>query len=144
MKRLITVLFVAILALASVIAGVGSIDEECQKHGFDFGIVKFEWKEGSYVKEDSEVSPWSVNVTGDDSSADWVANPAVAGVLHKESNDYYTWSGGTSGAVNEQEHGISHITFCGDDKGNEVPEFSTIAALGVLGLAGAFVLIKRK
>ncbi len=120
---------------------VGSMDAECQEHGFDFGVAKWEYEDGEFKKE-SERSGYTTGVTGDDSTADWRSDPAVAGVLSKEALCYQYLPGGTSGTVTKIEYGISHITLCGEREG-EVPEFGTVGVLAVLGLAGIFIY-KRK
>ncbi|ODS40843.1 MAG: hypothetical protein A7315_07465 [Candidatus Altiarchaeales archaeon WOR_SM1_79] len=142
---------IAILAttysFAVVDDGVGSIDQECQANGFDFGIVKFEWNTttNSYTYENPEIPPYDVNVTGDDERADWTASPAVDGVLHKEAGNTFVHAGGTSGTVDMNENAISHITFCGSENG--APEFLTPAiALAVLLTTPAFayLVVKRR
>jgi hypothetical protein len=143
----LSILLIAIMMVTAVGAqsqGVGSIDNECQENGFDFGIVKFEWIEGSFVPEDPEVLPWSINVTGNAQTADWVADPAVAGVISKEATNSYVHAGGTSGTISKTgQFDISHLTFCANEPDNEIPEFSVIGALAVLGLAGLYITRKR-
>jgi len=120
--------------------GVGDPDQECQAHGFDFGIAKFECG--------NETASEGINVdwTNCDLAA-WTANPAVDGVLSKEGNCYQYFSGGAQGVVDDLTHDISHITLCGNEElpppaERSVPEFGVVAA--GLALAGAGVYIARK
>ncbi|MFC2154101.1 hypothetical protein ACFLRC_01280 [Candidatus Altiarchaeota archaeon] len=109
--------------------GVGSIDEECQRNNFDFGIVKFEWEGGNYTPEDPPIPPYIVSVVGDDHQANWTASPAVDGVLSKEGNSTYVNLGGTSGTITQTgQNAISHLTFCGDNETSTtttIPETTT-------------------
>lgn len=104
---------------------VGSIDNECQNYGFDFGIAKWEWntEDNIYVAEDDTSGTL---LTGDDELAEWISSTTVAGVLRKAARDYDVLSGGLSGEVLEDCvednmpkpcRAISHITFCGNDQG---------------------------
>ncbi|MFH0978563.1 MAG: hypothetical protein V1837_04645 [Candidatus Woesearchaeota archaeon] len=135
---------VALLALStSVLAHVGSIDEECQTYGFDFGIARWGYDYGHFELEE-HVGNYTTHVTGDDDAASWTANPEVSGVLVKSSTNTTVFPGGTSGnLVGYTHHGISHVTFCG--KYEEVPEFGTITALLALGgaMTGFFVLRRK-
>jgi len=109
------------------LARVGGIDTECQANGFDFGIAKWEWDDDEYEHAEGDVSPYTTSVTGDDEEADWTASPAVDGVLVKRGGDTSVESGGTAGTVYENDHAISHITFCGNEQedpvcGNDIQE----------------------
>ncbi|MFH1722789.1 MAG: hypothetical protein ABH950_09335 [Candidatus Altiarchaeota archaeon] len=152
MKKLFTLVIIALFAAPFAIAqGVGSIDTECQGNGFDFGIVKFEWgceEPGptgltiagncGYVPENPPIPPYIVGVEGDAAQANWTASPEVDGVLVKGGTEYDTYPGGASGTVScvtytnpggqTNCHGISHITFCGDNETETtttVPEITT-------------------
>lgn len=124
--------------------GVGNPDTECQAHGFDYGIAKYDC--GSTTPSDTGTysGSYTINVNWTDcSSVNWTATPGVYGVLEKESTDYFTYSGGTSGTINKQDHDISHITFCTNEY--VVPEFGTVAGLATaLGALGVFFLVRRK
>jgi len=116
--------------IGTVNAGVGSIDTQCRANGYDYGIVRFEYTCDSpctYVPEDPPKSPYSVNVTGDDNQAFWVASPVVCGLVHKEATNTFNHTGGTNGTVNKVSHGISHITLCGCNQTTTttIPETTT-------------------
>jgi hypothetical protein len=156
MNKIFILFFIAVLSVSLVFAQPngrpngppvvppGSIDTECRNHGFDFGIVKFEWNEESYEPEDPAISPWVVNVWGNAETAYWTATPAVAGVISKEALNSYVHSGGVEGEISKSgQFDISHLTFCGNEPEDEIPEFSVIGALAVIGLAGLFIARKR-
>lgn len=151
LAMLVSVLVIA--SIGSVIAppngnGVGSPDTECQNHGFDFGIAKYQCN--SIVPEEGSAFD-SYNITvewfgelEDCSSVDWTADPAVDGILSKEGQDYVVYYDGTSGTIEKGDHGISHVTFCGDLP-PVVPEFgATVGILTALGAVGTFFLVRRK
>ena len=99
--------------------GVGSPDTECQNNGFDFGIAKYQCSSET-AEPGSAYDNYTITVnwtgSGDDcSSVDWTSDPAVDGVLSKEGGDTFVKPGGTSGTINQGTHGISHITFCGNE-----------------------------
>ncbi len=125
----------------------GSIDDECKANGFDYGIVKFEWN-GTTNSHEPELPPvygYIIAVTGNTSTAYWTADPGVCGVLHKESQNTYIHLGGTTGTVDYNIHGISHITFCGCE--TPTPEFTTLTmALMIMLISPAFayLLIKKR
>src|SRR3989344_287971 len=110
--------------------GTGSIDNECQAYGFDFGIAKWEWddEKGEYVLEDGYNEDYETSVTGDASEADWTSDPVADGVLSKEGQDYQNLPGGTDGTVVKGGHDISHITLCGNEG---EPEPEPICEIGV-------------
>ena len=159
MRKMIVLVLVAIMALNMVYAqapdclalgydaqkdeGVGDIDNECQEHGFDFGIAKWNYDGGFILAEEHE--DYDTLVTGDSSSAHWESVPAADGILSKEGVCYEYYDGGSSGDVNQMEYGISHITFCGNEDGDTpVPEFTAIGAgLALLGAGAYFVSRKR-
>jgi hypothetical protein len=143
-KIILTLGLILVLMTAVPAPGVGSIDTECRAYGFDYGIVKYEWTAaGAYVPEGLAKSPYVITVTGDDESADWTADPAVAGVLHKASTETFVHAGGTSGTVTAGDHDISHITFCGNE-GTTVPETALAVGLIALLTPGMIYLIRRK
>ena len=126
--------------------GVGSMDDECQAHGFQFGIAKWEWNETSEQFElESEKAGYSTNVWGDADEAYWTSTPGVAGVLSKEATCYQYLPGGYEGTVEKLHYGISHLTLCGNDEPNgEVPEFGLIGGLLVVAGAAGFLVFRRK
>lgn len=89
--------------------GVGSIDDECQAKGFDYGVAKWEWSGNSYELSGSANG---TNVTGDNNLANWTADPSVAGVIRKAGTTSTVFSGGNSGTIAAESYGISHLTFC--------------------------------
>jgi hypothetical protein len=93
--------------------GVGSPDKECQDHGFDFGIKKYEC--GNTTPENgSHAGDYDISVIWNNCvSVNWTSNPGVGGVLSKEGCTTYNYSGGSSGIVTKICQDISHITFCG-------------------------------
>ena len=122
---------------------VGSIDDECARQGFEFGIVKFEYDEElGFVAEDPAIYPWVIEVEGDDYEARWTSQPEVYAILSKEGQSTYTWDGGLNGTIHPSgQQSISHLTFCGDSE--PVPEFGVIASIALaLGLLG-MVVYKR-
>ncbi|OIO61975.1 hypothetical protein COT48_03635 [Candidatus Woesearchaeota archaeon CG08_land_8_20_14_0_20_47_9] len=145
MKKTICFVMLAVIMSVSALfvhAKVGSIDSECQAHGFGVGIAKWEWTGSSYALEDSKPG-YTTGVTGDNDEAYWTADPAVDGVLSKEGLDYQVLPGGTSGTVTAGDHQISHITFCGI--GEPIPEFSAVSAgLAVAGTGVAFWFLRRR
>ncbi|MBN2422151.1 hypothetical protein JXB41_02900 [Candidatus Woesearchaeota archaeon] len=152
MKRISVIAILFLFAMSVVFAnGVGSPDEECRQHGFDYGIAKWDWVEEAYVLSAEGVRPgYTVSISGDAASATWKCNPGAAGALSKEGTYTYVHSGGTSGTVTPslapdgKTHDISHITLCGNENDGQVPEFTTIGAgLALLG-AGAIICRKRK
>lgn len=142
MNKTITLLLVALLIPSAMAIRVGNIDQECQRYDFDFGIAKWEYSDNGFFLAENTTG-YNTSVTGDDSHAYWSSSPAAAGILSKEGQDYQILSGGMSGETFQGDHGISHITLCGDDDFEEVPEFGVIASLFVLAVAGFFVIRKR-
>ena len=142
MKRILTLLLIAVLVAVSSVSA-GSIDSECQAHGFNFGVAKWEWNDelGIFELKD-HIDNHGTNVEGNQEEASWTADPAVDGVLTKQGNDYLVFGGGTNGLVSEDMHGISHITFCRNNE--EIPEFSTITAGIALVVAMGFTFYRRK
>jgi hypothetical protein len=122
---------------------VGDIDNECQDHGFDFGIAKWNYDGGFILSEEHD--DYDTLVTGDSSSAHWESVPDADGVLSKEGVCYQYLPGGSSGDVDNIEYGISHVTLCGNEDGdNEIPEFTAIGAgIALLGAGAYFVSRKR-
>ncbi len=158
-------IFAAFLVLAGFAsAQVGSIDTECQAHGFMGGIVKYEWADsGGYVAEDPAIDPWVISVVGDTVEANWTASPDVAGVLVNGGTEYDEYAGGSSGTVacvwyanpggQESCHGISHITFCYDQEvttttvPTDLPEFPSLvlpALLALLVPSAAYLVYKAR
>ncbi len=151
MKKIPIIRLIALLIATTIVVqgeGVGSIDTQCRANGFDYGIIRYEWNKdiSKYEAEDPPPkSPYSITVSGDATSASWTADPAVDGVLHKESLNTYLHAGGTIGTVNMVSNEISHITFCG--KETTVPEFTSLAVALVILLttpAFAYLIIKKK
>ncbi len=92
--------------------GIGSIDDECQAKGFDYGVAKWEWSNNSYTTDNAN----GTNVTGDNNQASWTANPAVAGVIRKAGTTSEVFPGGTSGNISADNYGISHLTLCQNEQ----------------------------
>ena len=154
---------ILLVVASSVYARVGSINEECKDNGFDYGIAKFEWDDGSYEAENPPIFPFEINVSGNGSQADWISNRAVSGVLRKAGQDTAVLPGGTEGTAYGWEttnpqgrpvvHDISHLTFCkwsngggngGGDPPTGVPEFSTITlALAIVGATLGFAFLRK-
>ena len=143
MKKIFIYTPILMILIASVIAN--GWPSECTDNGFDFGIAKYEC--GSAAPSEGPYSGYSTSVTWTDcTSVDWTSVPAADGIISKEgSTRYITYPGTESGTVTQSsQNAISHITLCGNNNGNEIPEFTTIgAALALLG-AGAYMLKKRK
>lgn len=148
MKKVWLVVFFVVLATVAF-AHVGSIDEECQAHGFAFGIAKWDC-DGSSCQREEQISGYTTDVTGDKQTAYWTASPAVDGVLVKSATNTTVFAGGTSGTVtgwSEMKshlitHDISHITFCGT---NDVPEFGSYGyAFALVGAVGAFFILRKR
>ena len=103
--------------------GIGNPDQECRANGFDYGIAKWEWTGNSYSLDGNEKSGYTTSVTGTASVANWTSDPAVAGIVVFGGTDTNVFPGGTEGTVNnsnlwtpsQQNAGISHITFCGNE-----------------------------
>ncbi|MEM4710895.1 MAG: hypothetical protein QXL18_03045 [Candidatus Woesearchaeota archaeon] len=139
------VLLMLFLLPALVYARVGSIDYECQQNGFDYGIAKYEYNNGYYFDEGSDV----VNITGNSTHIHWDSSVYVSGVLVKSAQTTSVFSGGYSGDAQSMSYNnngklqdISHVTFCGNE--NEIPEFGVIAAgLALIGAIAIFA-IRRK
>jgi len=143
MKKTIPLLLIITLTTLASANGVGSIDTECQRYGFSYGIAKYQC--GNTTPDEGDGS--TLTVTWNQClSVDWTANPQVAGVLSKEATNTYIWSGGTSGTITKNgQHDISHITFCG--RQTEAPEYSSPAILLAALLstpAFAYLLAKKK
>jgi len=139
---LIVPMIVLVLAASAFANGVENPDKECGDHGFDFGIAKYECDGGNWaLSDDGERAGYTTSATGDScTSVDWTSNPAADNVLEKAEQDYFTHPGGTSGTDTKSgQHDISHITLCGYDEGGEIPEFSVLAAVAVLGIAGIII-----
>ena len=147
MKKLSIFLLLLVFLTTIVSAGLNPIQEcsiYCTKDIPAIPVGKFEWEGSQYVEEEAWNDPtYEITVTGDDNIAYWTSVPEVCYVVEKESGDYYTYEGGNGGTIYSQDHGISHITFCGDDF-EDVPEFSTIGAGIVLIGACGYILKKRK
>lgn len=97
----------------SLARGIGSIDDECQANGFDYGVAKWEWQDNSY-QSSGEAN--GTNVTGDNNTAYWTADPAVAGVIRKAGSTSTVFPGGNSGTISADQYGISHLTFCQNEE----------------------------
>ncbi len=134
-------ILVVMSSVAQVSGGVGSIDKECIRYGFSYGIAKYQC--GLTDPDEGNGSTLTVLWTNC-ISVDWTADPEVAGVLSKEGTSTYKHLGGASGTVvNSSKHAISHITFCG--KIPTVPEFGTPAiALAILLTTPAFAYLMVK
>ena len=151
-KSIVLMIILSIISLTSVYAvskAVGSIDNECQANGFDFGVAKYECPDTDPSEENVAGTSieWVVVIDENQNpecvSVDWEADPAVAGVLTKEGTTTFTSAGGTSGTVEMMgQNSISHITFCGES--NEIPEFTTIGAGLALAGAGLYMYRKRR
>ncbi len=102
---MVGVFFVAPAAYAS------DINSECNDHGFDAGIAKWEWNEDAYIADGSANG---TNVIGDNEEAYWVSASSVGGVLRKSGQTYEIYSGGIGGTVTAGTYSISHLTFCGE------------------------------
>lgn len=94
----------------------------CTDYGYDFEVVKYDWNGSTYVKG-SEKTGYVTTASGDTVTANWTANPAVAGVLAKAGTTVTEFAGGTAGTVNKSQIGdgtyaISNFALCG----NDVPE----------------------
>jgi hypothetical protein len=142
---ILTIMTFMILMTAAATAKVGSIDTECQAHGYDYGIVKYEWNSttSAYEQEAPAKAPYTITLTGNSQAANWTADPAVAGVLAKMGQDYTTYTGGTSGTVYMGTHAISHITFCGND-GTTVPESGILVGIISLLIPGTIYLARKR
>lgn len=145
----ILLIMVAFVLLSSVAFAVRSNPSyECSAYcgSMSYPVAKYDWDDSSMsylLDNDFEDSGYAVDVSGDTSSADWTADPAVDCVIHKEATDYFTYDGGASGTINKVEHDISHITFCADE--NEVPEFGVIAAgIAIAGAIIGMLIIRRR
>jgi opacity protein-like surface antigen len=148
MIRMFLVLAMAMLVSASfaVAQGVGSPDAQCQSHGFDYGVAKFNWEGGDYVLSEEGVRDgYTVDVWGTASTVYWTSMPAAYAVLTKEGSDTYVHDGGFEGSINKTgQNDISHITLCGMDDHYEIPEFGLIG-FAVIAMAGiGFLLYRRK
>ena len=146
-SMILSLLLVASFALADSPNGVGSPDVECQAHGFDYGIAKYEYVNGGYTLDEGIFHNYAIaiSVNSDARSIIWKAEPAVAGVLLKTMTDHYVVGvGGTRGVTDmDIKNDISHVTFCGDEP-TDVPEFGVVAAAGILAIAGLFIYQRRK
>jgi hypothetical protein len=147
--RIIHIILTAIISMllmtAASAGGVGSIDLECQRYGFDYGIVKYEWNSttSAYEQEAPTKAPYMITLTGNSQAANWTANPPVAGVLTKMGQDYATYAGGNAGTVSMGEHAISHITFCGNDT-TTVPESGILIGIISLLIPGTIYLARKR
>ncbi|MFH0870714.1 MAG: hypothetical protein V1866_06700 [archaeon] len=142
----------------TVMAKVGSIDNECRDYfGNDFfGIAKFEASGSGFSLDEAMTNyallGYNIEITGNLSEADWSSDIPVDGVLVKASTNTTIYNGGTSGDITGfGKHDISHVTFCGkpgsnppctgpDCGSNGVPEFPVfgvvlVVLIGGLGLA---------
>jgi len=101
------------------------VDGECKELGFDFGVAKWECdseevEEGSAFDDYTITLDWN-KVEEECNSADWTSSPAVDGILSKEATETYVHDGGTSGTIEKNDqHSISHITFCGNECEHDV------------------------
>lgn len=152
MKKLPLFMMLGLLLISMVAAPIpqktlidistGNANTECTQAGFDFGIAKWEYQNNAYVLVDTEHAGYTTSVTGTATQANWTSTPGADGVLSKEGNEHFLLAGGTSGTIYKGDHGISHVTLCGNNA-TDVPEFGVFAALGVLGLAGLFIFKRR-
>lgn len=110
------ILFTFVLSIAfglwnlnySNATGVGSIDNECQAKGFDYGVAKWEWTGSSYQPEGSSNG---TNVLGTTKLANWTSVQKIDGVIRKAGTSSTVFSGGFSGSITS-DNDISHLTFC--------------------------------
>src|SRR3989338_7439433 len=156
MKKILTLAFLALflvftIGVVSAVSGngVGNPDNECQNNGFDFGIAKYECS-STTAEEGSAYDNYNITVSwvddGDDcESVDWIADPAVDGVLSKEATETFIHSGGISGTITKGKHGISHVTFCGKEVPPTIPEFGIVIwAVTLMGAVVIFFVVRRK
>ncbi len=92
---------------------IGSIDQECQAQGFDYGVAKWEWS-GSSFQLTGEAN--GTSVSGDNNTAYWTADPSVAGVIRKAGITSTVFAGGANGTITADGNSISHITFCQNEE----------------------------
>jgi hypothetical protein len=140
---LITALILIIMPMVTA-NGVGSPDVECQRYGFDYGIVKYECSDG--FEEGSYYDYYNISVEWNEcDSFDYTSDPAVDGILLKASTETTVFPGDGNGTITKPDkYDISHITFCGYEP-PVVPEFGLL--VGTLTVASAitvFFLIRRR
>jgi hypothetical protein len=140
-----TIITIALMLLVSMSFAAACVEKDiCVANGYDYTIGKFYFDGKSYKPYGEVMSPFEIEVSGNWKNAAWTADPSVAAVYETSGGRLFAHEGGTEGKFHKSTRfGINVITFCGNEEENEVPEFGTFAALGVLGLAGLFIYKKR-
>ena len=125
MSLLVLIILTSIIAVAVYANGgednhgIGSIDDECQDFGFNFGVSKWQCESDSWSIDEEEVA--GTSVTGTCSLADWdVGSSGADGIVVKAGSTVHYAVEDTSGTVEQSSPDISHITFCGYEE--EEPE----------------------
>lgn len=120
-------------------ASPGNIEDECRSAGFDFGIEKWEYVDGEWIKTEDKWG-WDTTVEGDASHVEWSAYPGISGIISKEAPCYgLPDQEGLSGSYDNIRFDISHVVFCGSE-GYEVPELSLYGLIAA-GLVTAGLLL---
>ncbi len=152
MKKILSILALFILTLSAVTAQAAAPrglkpSEECAIYCQSTDpVVKWEWTGDGFVEDPDWTDPgYILSITGDESNATWQADPSVDCVVSKHGLQYVVHEGGLTGEVLKTEHDTSHITLCGDDNSNDVPEFTTIGlGITILGIAGVMFIYKKR
>lgn len=121
----------------------------CIDAGYDYTIATYinTWRHGYVVAPGTSVAePFELDVSGNYRSVSWVSNENVDGVIEVSSRLHsYVHDGGMEGSFSRSRRrsAIGAVVFCGTYEDHEAPEFSVIASLAVLGLAGLYIFKKR-
>jgi hypothetical protein len=118
-----------------------SIDTECQDFGFDYGISKWECNDEWFYDEG-----FGGYVNGTCNRAYYELRGADGIVVKAGSTIHYSLET-ENGTIEQCCPELSHITFCGNENGNnhnDIPELSIIGSLIILTIIGIYLYKKRK
>jgi hypothetical protein len=156
MKKLIQYLMLSILLVAGASAYSGNgFSEDCEAHGFDYGIAGWEYNQTSSAWEAYGDPVWT-SVNGSSDVADWQSGYGDGALIFSDAINYTVT--GTVGT--EHTPGMSLILICafegsntetGSDTANrilsqndpEIPEYGMYAAIVAL-LGGVAIYLTRK
>lgn len=106
--------FGVLLPVQQVVAVDDVVIDECSEQlGDGYETVSL-WQRNLFSWSEVMSDPsFDINVTGDDSTANWTANPLIASVL-RVTDEYTEFPGGSSGSVLKCDYG-GNSRYCGKD-----------------------------
>ena len=120
-KKTVLAFAALMVALPFCLAAEPSADELCTAKGFDFGISRHFWINGSYIEE-SSLEGFNVMVEGNARRLNWSSDTFIDGVIYKTTRTY-TSEGGYNGTIPKTSlsSDVNFVVFCG--RIAEIPDF---------------------